>query len=259
MSIEIGFRPQPGQTGPIDSSLNSVSTGIQAAAQSSGLGEISDWIDGFSGSTAPIDAKQAGNIADSSAIPSPDSYFKGASRLGGEAGLQNFSDLVPMDEVSGKLSDPSFDQQKGLQRLSSALSQIDVPVQTKSGESQGTESYAGIRRIDEQGSGPTESQGVIPFVGTDATESQGAIPMVGSGATESESASAIPAVGMPNDVSSISFLGDIGAPGLQDSTATLTRENAESVLQNAGVFQRLTNLQDTLQNIVSLNQQTEGK
>jgi hypothetical protein len=328
MGIELGFRPQAGQTSAIESGLNSVASGIQSAEQTGGLTEISDSLESLSYSSSPIDAKQAGNIADSSAIPSPDSYFKSAARLGGESALQNFSDLASMEEVSMKLSDPKFNQQQGLQKLFNSVSNLEVPSQSQlpsenldssakgmtSGDessairrrSPDDESAAGIIMEDEAAAGiimqdeaaQRESQAAIPLVpdkprgsesaagiimqdeaaagirrspedesaafgylpGSNVGESQAAIPVFGGSAGESESVSAIPMVGKSsNDFMSISFFGDIGTPGLEDATATLTQDNAEQVLQNTTVFQRLNDFQDTLQNIVSLNQQTEGK
>jgi hypothetical protein len=52
------------------------------------------------------------------------------------------------------------------------------------------------------------------------------------------------------------FLGDI-----KDSSAvaTLSAENADSMIQDANVFQRLSNFQSTLNQIVSLNRGLEGK
>jgi hypothetical protein len=52
------------------------------------------------------------------------------------------------------------------------------------------------------------------------------------------------------------FLGDI-----RDSSAiaTLSAENADTMIQDAGVFQRISNFQSTLQQILSLNRGLEGK
>ena len=52
------------------------------------------------------------------------------------------------------------------------------------------------------------------------------------------------------------FLGDI-----KDSSAvaTLSADNADSMIQDANVFQLLSNFQSTLNQIVSLNRGLEGK
>jgi hypothetical protein len=117
-----------------------------------------------------------------------------------------------------------------------------------------------------------ESKAAIPYVGNVAdessiklrvaSESKSAIPFVDNVPDESlarlrrpdeSKAIAVPLVG---EAPQAMFLGDI-----KDSSAvaTLGADNADSMIQEANVFQRLSNFQSTIQNIASLNRGLEGK
>ncbi len=304
-----GFQATPEQTKAIDSSLNSVSSGIQAATHTSGPAEVSEWLETYSSSFPSLDPSLSGKaaFADSAAVQSPNSYLNMAKQLGGQNALNSFSDLVPMDKVATKLGDASFNHQKNLEGFSTALANLKleeqpggIKIPTESEGRKRTESEGRLRIGD-----PIESQGAIPFIGEavnkiptesegrirrddsiesqsytesegrirrdDSIESQSYTESEGRLRAESEgrlrigdpigteARSPIPLVGDALD--QVMFIGDIGKSGLQDSTAvaTLTGENANSLIQDASVFQRLSDFRGTLQEIVSLNQDIQRK
>ena len=323
------IRTDPEQAKTLNSSLDSISSGIQAATQTSGPAEVSDWLDKYSASfpatASPLTAR---SFADSAAISSPSSYLNSARQLGGENAVKSFSSLVQMDKVAIKLGDPSFKQQKHLEGFSNALANLKFDTgiaQAKPGESSGRERVADeskaaipfvgnvadessikLRIADESSIKlrvADESKAAIPFMNAPdessiklrvADESKAAIPFMNAPDESSiklrvadESKAAVPFMNAPDessiklriaDESSIKlriadeskamvpiagdapaqamFLGDI-----KDSSAvaTLSADNADSMIQDANVFQRLSNFQSTLNQIVSLNRGLEGK
>jgi hypothetical protein len=317
------IRTNPEQAKSLNSSLDSISSGIKVATQTSGPAEVSDWLHKYSSSfpatASPLTAR---SFADSAATSSPVSYLNSARQLGGEKAIKNFSSLVQMDKVAIKLGDPSFKQQKHLEGFSKALANLkfgtgESPVFRNPDESSiklriADESSIKLRIADESSIKlrvADESKAAIPYVGNVADESSIKLRIADESSIKlrvaDESKAAIPYVGNVADESSIKlriadessiklrvadessiklrvadessiklrvadaavpllgeaapkamFLGDI-----KDSSAiaTLSADNADSMIQDANVFQRLSNFQSTLQQIASLNRGLEGK
>jgi hypothetical protein len=231
------IRTDPEQAKSLNSSLDSISSGIQAATQTSGPAEVSDWLEKYSASfpatASPLTAR---SFADSAATSSPVSYLSSARQLGGENAVKSFSSLVQMDKVAIKLGDPSFKQHKHLEGFSNALANLKFDTGIAQANTKPDESSGRLRVAD-------ESSIKLRI----ADESSIKLRVADESSIKLRVADAAPEA---------MFLGDI-----KDSSAvaTLSAENADSMIQDANVFQRLSNFQSTLKQIVSLNRGLEGK
>src|SRR5437867_1911618 len=105
--LPAGFQTDPALSQAVDSGLGSVSSGVQAAQQSSPA-EIQDLVESFGACLPPIETSQEpfSSISDAGAIQSPDGYLNNASHVSGDDSLAGFSDLVSMNQVAERLSDP---------------------------------------------------------------------------------------------------------------------------------------------------------
>lgn len=123
--LPAGFQADPELAKAVGSGVDSVSSGIQSAAQTSGPAEISDWLENFSSSFPPIGTAPAGKagFADAGAVQSPDAYFANAREAGD---VNGFSDLVSIDRVTIQLADSSFDYQKSLQSFADIFRDIEL-------------------------------------------------------------------------------------------------------------------------------------
>ena len=207
------IRTNPEQAKSLNSGLDSISSGIKVATQTSGPAEVSDWLHKYSASfpatASPLTAR---SFADTAAISSPVSYLNSARQLGGEKAVKSFSSLVQMDKVAIKLGDPSFKQQKHLEGFSNALANLK---------------FDAFRYV---GRAPDESSIKLRV----ADESSIKLRVA--------------------DESSIKLrIAD------ESSIKLRVADNADSMIQDANAFQRLSNFQSRLQQIVSLNRGLEGK
>jgi hypothetical protein len=132
-SVELpaNFRSISELSNAVDSSLSTVSTGIQAA-QNLGLTNISDSLHSFDAFLPPIGSppQSLHSLSDAGAIASPDHYLNQAQEFVGKDTLKSFSTLAPMNEVLQKLMDPNLEQQKSLRSFSDLLSNFklqDIP------------------------------------------------------------------------------------------------------------------------------------
>lgn len=125
--LPAGFQTDPALATAVDSSLDSISAGIQAA-QASGPLEIGDLLQNYAACFPPIGTtlEPLTSFTDAAAIQSPEFYLNNARQLGGEDSLAGFSDLISMNRVAEKLSDPKFDHQKSLQSFSDVLAEVQL-------------------------------------------------------------------------------------------------------------------------------------
>ena len=278
-----GLLANPELNNSVSSSLDSVSQGIQSAAQSSGPSGISDSLDAFNLNFSSLDpAPGAAGFADGSVISSPESYLKNASALGD---INGFSDLVAMDKVASKLGDTSFDFNAGLKSLSDVLqdvqvgpnlSQLPTPLEDASArrqvdfqeskafdiETPGTESQAVNNELGDASSikmnfNTDESSAINLQESKIAPGDESAIKMI-FGSDESSAINLQGSNIAPGDATeSKAFF--IETPGTESQAINLAPGESHatftiSSVPDSEVFERFQYLQGTLQEILGMNQ-----
>ena len=236
------IRTNPEQVKSLNSSLDSISSGIKVAAQTSGPAEVSDWLDKFTASFPAASPLTARSFSDSASISSPVSYLNSARQLGGEKAVKSFSSLVQMDKIAIKLGDPSFKQQKHLEGFSNALANLKFDAFRSVGRAP-DESSIKLRVADESS---------IKLRVADESSIKLRIADESSIKLRIADESSIK-LRVADESSGRLRVGD------ESSIKLRVADNADSMIQDANVFQRLSNFQSTLQRIVSLNRGLEGK